>query len=143
MNNKLKNLLLVLTAIFGFSFNFIPIAPTYADENICNLPNVSQSVLDAAGCGNSVKALPDVVTIILNVVIGLAGLVSVIFIIIGGLNYMTSSGEAAKIEKAKKTILYAVIGLVVCALSFAIANFAIDAINKAQSKANSSQIASL
>ena len=39
---------------------------------------------------------------------------------------MTSSGEAAKVEKAKKTILYGLIGLVICVLAFAIVNFVID-----------------
>ena len=38
---------------------------------------------------------------------------------------MTSSGDAAKVEKAKKTILYGVIGLVICVLSFAIVNWVI------------------
>ena len=38
---------------------------------------------------------------------------------------MTSAGDTGKIEKAKKTILYACIGLAVCALSFAIVNWVI------------------
>lgn len=42
---------------------------------------------------------------------------------------MTSSGDATKVQKARQTILYAVIGLVVCALAFAIVNFTIDKIN--------------
>lgn len=62
---------------------------------------------------------------IINVIIGILGLVAVIVIIIGGINYMTSSGEAAKVKKAKDTILYGVIGLVICVLAFAIVNFVI------------------
>lgn len=63
---------------------------------------------------------------IINAIIGVLGLVAVIVIIIGGINYMTSSGEAAKVKKAKDTILYGCIGLVICILAFAIVNFVIS-----------------
>ena len=65
------------------------------------------------------------VTNILNGVIGVLGLVCVVVIIIGGVNYMTSSGDAGKVKKAKDTILYGLIGLVVCVLAFALVNFVI------------------
>ena len=48
--------------------------------------------------------------------------------IIGGISYMTSSGEAAKVKKAKDTILYGLIGLVVCVLAFALVNWVIGSI---------------
>ena len=63
---------------------------------------------------------------IIKAVIGILGLVCVIVIIIGGVNYMTSSGDAGKVKKAKHTILYGVIGLVICVLAFAIVNFVLD-----------------
>ncbi len=65
------------------------------------------------------------VTNIINAVIGVLGIIAVIVIIIGGVNYMTSSGDAGKVKKAKDTILYGVIGLIICALAFAIVNFVI------------------
>lgn len=60
---------------------------------------------------------------ILNAIIGILGFICVVVIVIGGVNYMTSSGEAAKVKKAKDTILYGIIGLVVCALAAALVNF--------------------
>ena len=68
------------------------------------------------------------VSSIIKAVIGVLGLVCVIVIIIGGVNYMTSSGDAGKVKKAKDTILYGVIGLVICVLAFAIVNFVLDRI---------------
>ena len=62
---------------------------------------------------------------IINAVIGVLGIVAVIVIIIGGVQYMTSSGDAGKVKKAKDTILYGVIGLIVCVLAAAIVNFVI------------------
>ena len=66
---------------------------------------------------------------IINAVIGVLGIVAVIIIIIGGVSYMTSSGDAGKVKKAKDIILYGVIGLIICALAFAIVNFVIGGIN--------------
>ena len=85
------------------------------------------------GVGETVKPIPgkggdlttDVITII-NYIIGALAIVAVIVVIIGGFTYMTSSGEAAKVKKAKDTILYGIIGLIICALAFAIVNFVIS-----------------
>lgn len=63
---------------------------------------------------------------IINAVIGVIGLVAVIVIIVGGVTYMTSSGDPQKVKKAKDTILYGIIGMIVCALAFAIVNFVIS-----------------
>lgn len=65
------------------------------------------------------------VTGIISAVIAVLGLVAVVVIIVGGIQYMTSSGDSGKVKKAKDTILYGVIGLVICVLAFAIVNFVI------------------
>ena len=75
---------------------------------------------------NNQKNLLQNVTSIINGVIGVLGIVCVVVMIIGGVNYMTSTGESAKVKKAKDTILYGLIGLVVCVLAFAIVNFVIS-----------------
>ena len=67
----------------------------------------------------------DSVTGIINGVIAVLGIVCVVVMIIGGVNYMTSSGDSGKVKKAKDTILYGLIGLVVCVLAFALVNFVI------------------
>jgi len=69
---------------------------------------------------------------ILNAVIGVLSFVCVVVIIIGGVTYMTSSGDTSKVKKAKDTILYGIIGLVVCVLAFAIVNFVISNILSSQ-----------
>lgn len=56
-------------------------------------------------------------------VLGFAAAVAVLFLIIGGLQYVTSAGNKDRVDKAKQTILYAVIGLIVIALSFVIVTF--------------------
>ncbi len=75
--------------------------------------------------GDGDSNLVESITGIINAVIAVLGIVCVIVMIIGGVNYMTSSGDAGKVKKAKDTILYGVIGLVICVLAFAIVNFVI------------------
>ena len=65
---------------------------------------------------------------LLSTIIGVLGFVCVVVMIIGGVNYMTSSGDAGKVKKAKDTILYGLIGLIVCVLAFALVQFVIGTI---------------
>ena len=60
---------------------------------------------------------------VINVLLALASTVAVIFIIIGGYRYITSVGSPEEEKNAKRMIWYAVIGLVIIILSFAIVNF--------------------
>ena len=57
---------------------------------------------------------------ITKVVIAAAGISAVLFIIIGGIQILTAYGNDEKIGKAKKTITYAIIGLLIAILSYAI-----------------------
>lgn len=65
----------------------------------------------------------DLVLTIVNFVYYIAGIVAVIVIIIAGITYSTSIGDASRIVRAKSMILYSVIGLVVMLAAFAITNF--------------------
>lgn len=101
---------------------------TYAEDAICQQDTIPQSVKDAYGCKNagSSSDFSNTIQGILNGIIGALGIVAVIVIIIGGIMYITSAGDPGKTKKAKDTILYAAIGLIICALSFAITNFVIS-----------------
>ena len=72
--------------------------------------------------------LMDIVKNIFNVVIGVVGLIAVVMIVIGGISYTTSAGDSSKVKKAKDTILYGIVGLVISLLAFAIVNFVIGAL---------------
>ncbi len=68
-------------------------------------------------------SLMETLQIIINVALGIIGFIAVAMIIVGGVQYTTSAGDAAKVTKAKNTILYGVVGLVIALLAFAIVNF--------------------
>lgn len=79
-----------------------------------------------AGQCNLVKSrgdLSDNIWKIVSFALGILGGVAVIVIIIAGILYTISAGDAGKVKKAKNTILYAVVGLVVAMLSSAIIAF--------------------
>lgn len=71
-------------------------------------------------CVNSPAAM---VTSAIQWVIAMAGIVCVIFIVYGGVGYITSSGDPNKLQKAKQSILYACFGLIIVALAEIITAF--------------------
>jgi hypothetical protein len=75
--------------------------------------------------GNQQCTLGDRIKQIINILLFLIGAVSVIMIIIGGIRYVLSNGDSTQITGAKNTIMYAVIGLVVALLAYAISNFVV------------------
>ncbi|MBR3230818.1 hypothetical protein IKF73_02220 [Candidatus Saccharibacteria bacterium] len=130
---KLKSLKIISLLVASFigisSFTIPAFAEPGEPIDPCS-SELPQTVREANGCEGSEDKLPSVVQAILNTVIGITGLVAVIFIIIGGIQYMTSTGDPNKIKKAKDTILYAVIGLAVVILAFVIVNWTIEAVWK-------------
>lgn len=64
---------------------------------------------------------------IVNTLLFILGTIAVIMIVVGGIKYTTSNGDASAITSAKNTILYSVVGLVVAILAYAIVNFVLDA----------------
>ncbi len=65
------------------------------------------------------------ITNVLNIALGIAGGLSLVFVTFGGFKYVLSRGEPQETAKAKDTILYAVIGLAVTVLAGVIVNFVI------------------
>ncbi len=72
----------------------------------------------------------DAIPVIVGVVFAALGAISVLMIVIGGFQYVISQGDPQRVAKAKDTIMYAVIGLVISLLSYAIVAFVITEITK-------------
>lgn len=87
----------------------------------CNMPYNADASKDP-------KELTLTVQTIINVIIGVIGVIAVVVVILGGVYYVISQGEAAKIAKAKNTILYGIVGLVIALLAFAIVNFVLKSV---------------
>jgi uncharacterized membrane protein YjgN (DUF898 family) len=80
---------------------------------------------DATGQDGSADIETSIATIT-NTLLFILGVVAVIVIVIGGIMYAVSGGDAGKTKAAKDTILYAVIGLIVAILAYAIVSFVVN-----------------
>lgn len=67
-----------------------------------------------------------VFTTISNVLLFIVGAIAVIMLIIGGLRYVVSGGDASQVQAAKNTILYALIGVIIAILAYAAVNFVVS-----------------
>lgn len=74
------------------------------------------------------KNIPDSSTLqtALKYFFGVAALLSVVFVAIGGFKYTVSGGDSNSVQSAKNTIMYAVIGLAVSVLAFVIVQFVVS-----------------
>ena len=66
--------------------------------------------------------LKNAINLIINTILGLVGTVALLFLIIGGYQYITSAGNPDQLQKAKTTLLYSIIGLAIAILAFIIIN---------------------
>ncbi len=92
-----------------------------------------QSSAQTAGYGATPVDVPVVIGRIINIGIGILGLLLFLYIIYGGFLWMTAAGDSGKIEKAQGMIFNAVIGVLVVLSAYAIANFIINQLTNQQS----------
>jgi hypothetical protein len=75
-----------------------------------------------------ISSLTGLVSAIIDWLLVLAGALAVIAIIYSGLMYITSGGDTAKAENAKKNLIWAIIGVVVIALALVIVNTVVNVV---------------
>ena len=74
------------------------------------------------------QSFPQALSSITNLLLFVIGAIAVIMIIVGGIRYILSNGEQQAVTAAKNTILYAVIGLILSVVAYAIVAFVTGAI---------------
>ena len=128
----IKKIMMAMVAFLAVALPIIATTPAMAVTCPAGTPRANESVKALADCSipNEHKNdnLMKTVQQIINVVLGVLGIVTVAVIVIGGFNYITSSGDPAKVAKAKNTILYGVIGLIIALLAYAIVNFVLTGV---------------
>jgi len=77
-------------------------------------------------CQNKGDDAPSLIKTIINTLLFIVGALSVVMIIWGGIRYTTSAGNATSVTSAKNTIIYAVVGVVVSFLAYAIVNWVVN-----------------
>lgn len=84
--------------------------------------NKGQGQNDAYGQLATSSSILGLLAFLLNVALGLVGILMLMSLVYGGFLWMTALGEQAQIEKAKKIVMYTAIGFIVILSSFAIVN---------------------
>lgn len=118
-------LLLVPALTLGLSFA-TPAVVSAADCDTSQL-NASSGANCAQGNNTPSSLFEDggVFKNIVNIMLFVIGAVAVIMLIFGGIKYVTSGGAQDAVTSAKNTIMYAIIGIVVALLAFAVVNFVV------------------
>lgn len=134
MKKSIKTLLVAAFAAptLAFAAAAVPGAPAFA-QNECQSTAGGENLTlqSGANCAKGKGQQTDlfgqtgVFKRIVDVMLFLIGSISVIMLILGGVRYVLSGGEQAKVASAKDTILYAIIGVVVSILAYAVVNFVI------------------
>ena len=118
---KLRNIVLVLGIILGVGL-FAPVS-AHAAGNI--LADQCANSPDSSVCKNPGAKPSDLISKIVSTLLFVVGALSVVMIIVGGIMYVTSNGDSGRITLAKNTLTYAIIGLVVAFLAFAVVQFVV------------------
>lgn len=126
----------IVTTLALASFMLVPALVTSsafaADANIdgslCKGASLQLSAGETSDCttDNAGQGLDKLITNIVNIFSVIVGVVAVIMIIYGGFRYITSGGDSGNVTNAKNTILYALVGLVIVALSQFIVKFVLS-----------------
>lgn len=102
------------------------------------LPLFSPLIVHAISSGDvpdtgMVSGSTDIKTFLVNAInyiLGFAGALAVLFVIIGGIMYITSSGNDDNIKRAKSVLTNAIIGTIIIALSIVIINLVVNVATK-------------
>lgn len=117
---------------------FTPAVSAANGINICSKENGSDNSVYCQNKDKGEGQVNGIIKTIVEVLLTAVGAISIIMIVIGGILFALSSGDAQKAAKARSTILYAVVGLIVSVFASAIVNFVFDGFNKPPAKPDAS-----
>ncbi|MGV9002136.1 MAG: pilin [Candidatus Saccharimonadaceae bacterium] len=148
MNTSIKKKLtgIVGALMLAVATLVVPVVvPTsaYAVDTTCDSSNIgnpgtdTNSTLNGVNCAkgagtpSTLFGTNSIFTTVVNVMLFIIGAICVIMLIWGGIRYTTSAGNSASVTSAKNTIMYAIIGLIIAFLAFAIVNWVLSSIGTA------------
>lgn len=122
--NKIKNWLIIFSGLTLGLFSVAPMTPAYAAVK----DDIQQGACGAAGqrpcdSATATSSLNQTIENVINILSIVVGIIAVIMIIFAGFRYITSAGNDQTIAAAKRTLIYALIGLVLVALAQVIVRF--------------------
>lgn len=131
----IKKLLVLIFAIFVLNIASVPNIASAAENSACagTLTSTSALCTDSKAASdptatNPISGPDGVIVKVSRIVAIAAGAVAIIILLIASIQYITSNGDSNNIKKARETILYCLIGLVVIALAQTIVQYIVTKI---------------
>ena len=126
----MKKILLAFGLIFAFATPIVMTSNVLDNQaHAEGAADLIQKGADSTGQKDS-RSAGDLAKDFVNIMLFAVGILAVIMLIWGGIRYVLAGGDSGAVSSAKKTILYAVVGLIVAILAYAIVNFVITTIAK-------------
>jgi hypothetical protein len=131
MKKSIKTAIVGLLAVPTLALSSVLFAPVNVLAVDCS---ITGGIQNGAACGQAPGQATTlfgpggIFQTITNTALYIIGAVSVLMLIYGGIRYTISMGDAKNVEAAKNTIMYAVIGVVVALLAYAIVNFVLTSL---------------
>ena len=110
---------LIVFSLMAVGLVLFQFVPAFAQGGLISPTDQPGRLAEATGGQGSLRQL---ILTFLNFFLGFLGLISVIMIIYGGILYVTAAGEQERVDKGKKIIMYAIVGIVIILLAFALVN---------------------
>lgn len=110
---------------------FMGLSPRFAlataEDSRATNPAAQSAIkgIDATGTQTN-KSMNDIIKDVVGVMMFILGALAVIMIVYSGIQYVISMGDSNKIAKAKNTLIYSIVGLVVAIFAYAIVSFVVD-----------------
>jgi uncharacterized membrane protein YidH (DUF202 family) len=125
MRHALLRIVLSLALVLTFAAPATPVvAATGVFKNSCVAGAGDATVCKSTGA-DPLTTNNGIIHKATQVISVLAGIAAVLTIVWGGIQYITSEGNPEEVSKAKKTIIYAIVGIVVIVVAQSIINFVI------------------
>lgn len=134
MTKTFKRVMAGLLAAPLLALGVLVLAPVSSPVSAQACDPLNPSLAGGAACSKPSGAEADlfgeesIFTRIVNILLFIIGAVAVIMLIIGGIRYTLSGGKDAEVQAAKNTILYAIIGIVVAFLAYAVVNWVLTSL---------------
>ena len=138
---RIKTLTLMLAiSVFGISAGYFAFAAPSASAISTPPVTIVADLKDDAckgvkqidstqGCGTADNKFKRIVARIVNLFSYIIGIAAVVMIMVSGFKYLTSAGEAAKVESSKNALVYALVGLAIVALAQFLVRVVLSTVN--------------
>lgn len=129
MKKNIKKTMLGLLALPVFVLGLSVVSATFQPVEVNAQGNLSigegANKAKSEDQQDSLDGDTGVFSIITQVLLFLVGAISVIMLVVGGIRYVVSGGDSSAVQSAKSTILYAIVGIVISLIAFAVVRFVI------------------